>query len=1130
MARQRASSDALTESNPAWRFGALFSLFALAVLAVLALAAPTANAAAPVDSYAYYTTFGAGGSGEFAPTYNGIAVENSTGRIFLPVQGSQILIYSPDPLAGGVLLANQEDPHIPFNVASDPSNGSIYLMGAAGEVVKLVSDGAPTPTYTQDPGFAPPSTTGGLAVDPTTHDVLIGENLGFPATVRRLDHSTGAVISSFDGSDTETGEFTSSNSLAVGPTGTIYVVDHEQPRVERMSSAGESLSALPLTEGAVPRSVAVNADSGEVVVLEDLGGGSYGMEGFTSTGQHVFSIRLPASMSGRPFGVAVDPTTGRIYVADEVGFVLVFVPAIQPGVDPPVVSAITGEGVHADAAVAPGEVPTEAWLEYCPASASCAAFAVSEPENPENPWVRGPEHTGLEGSGEEHVAEDFLGLEPNTAYLFRVHAENSKTENTSATTEATTALIPPSVQTDAASEVTSTAALLVGTIGTYGGQTTFHFEYGLSDDYGASVPAGAEGVAGNERAPRTFTRRITGLQPGTTYHYRLVAENPAGVTFGADRTFTTLAGSGGDQRGYELVTPLDKHGALIEPSIAQAAADGSGFEYSVGTPSTASNSAPVVTRFVTSRGTSGWTPPTPLDPPISMIRGIFTSATLAVSDDFTHSMVISNKALAPGAKEQAANIYVQDLNTGSYTWVATSDAAGAFAIMSSMGYYSGLFLAGAPDFSWLVFVSKTPLLPGVSVPAMYRWTVSGGLTLESRLPDGSIPSSVVQPPNGGQHTTPWVSEDGDVSYFSLESFSGDVGVYRRADGETEPISVSHLTGADPMVAQFGFLDGASSDGRYAFFNGLQLTEDAPLAFPNLYRYDSVTGNLKFIATLGPASQGGVGSVQGISKDGSTIYFNDPEDHLTVWSDGETHVVGAALPEGDGWSSANGRYLVYPSNGNFYLYDLAADQSSCMSCGPDGSIAASVTFPPPSYGRDISNEAPLAVTDGGLAFLATSARLLAADRNGASDVYSFKDGILALISPGDQDFDATYAGASADGSDVFFGTAQALVGRDTDESTDIYDARIGGGFAEPPLSSSPCQGDDCKGPLAAPPPPPTVGSSTVTGHGNANKGRHCPNGKRMVKVRKKTHCVKRKRGGHRQKKRQHNVNAKNGDGR
>src|SRR5205823_445474 len=57
---------------------------------------------------------------------------------------------------------------------------------------------------------------------------------------------------------------------------------------------------------------------------------------------------------------------------------------------------------------------------------------------------------------------------------------------------------------------------------------------------GQTAPAGI----GNGRAPVLTTSTLSGLTPGTTYHYRLVAQNTAGTSYGYDYTFTTApAGS-----------------------------------------------------------------------------------------------------------------------------------------------------------------------------------------------------------------------------------------------------------------------------------------------------------------------------------------------------------------------------------------------------------------------------------------------------------------------------------------------------------------------------------------------------------------------------------------------------------
>ncbi|ADB49856.1 fibronectin type III domain-containing protein [Conexibacter woesei] len=96
----------------------------------------------------------------------------------------------------------------------------------------------------------------------------------------------------------------------------------------------------------------------------------------------------------------------------------------------------------------------------------------------------------------------------------------------------------PAVATTGASSVNTTTATLNGTVNPLGLTTTYRFEYGDTAAYGASTPdtsAGAGSSAINASA------NLTGLRPGTTYHYRLVASNVMGTSYGADQTFKTLA-------------------------------------------------------------------------------------------------------------------------------------------------------------------------------------------------------------------------------------------------------------------------------------------------------------------------------------------------------------------------------------------------------------------------------------------------------------------------------------------------------------------------------------------------------------------------------------------------------------
>jgi phosphodiesterase/alkaline phosphatase D-like protein len=90
----------------------------------------------------------------------------------------------------------------------------------------------------------------------------------------------------------------------------------------------------------------------------------------------------------------------------------------------------------------------------------------------------------------------------------------------------------------AASRVTSSGATVGGSVNPVGRAATYQFDYGTSTSYGSSVPSPA-GSAGSGTSAVTESASLTGLRPGTTYHYRIEATNATGTTDGPDRTVTT---------------------------------------------------------------------------------------------------------------------------------------------------------------------------------------------------------------------------------------------------------------------------------------------------------------------------------------------------------------------------------------------------------------------------------------------------------------------------------------------------------------------------------------------------------------------------------------------------------------
>ena len=94
----------------------------------------------------------------------------------------------------------------------------------------------------------------------------------------------------------------------------------------------------------------------------------------------------------------------------------------------------------------------------------------------------------------------------------------------------------PTLITGAVTKVGPLSAVLTARINPNGQSTGFLFSYGLTTAYGVNS---ASRSAGRGSTGVDVSQSITGLSPGTVYHYRVYAENASGVAYGADRTFTT---------------------------------------------------------------------------------------------------------------------------------------------------------------------------------------------------------------------------------------------------------------------------------------------------------------------------------------------------------------------------------------------------------------------------------------------------------------------------------------------------------------------------------------------------------------------------------------------------------------
>jgi hypothetical protein len=192
-----------------------------------------------------------------------------------------------------------------------------------------------------------------------------------------------------------------------------------------------------------------------------------------------------------------------------------------------------------------------------------------------------------------------------------------------------------------------------------------------------------------------------------------------------------------------------------------------------------------------------------------------------------------------------------------------------------------------------------------------------------------------------------------------------------------------------------------------------------------------------------------------------------------------------------------------------LYDSQAggeEPTVCVSCRQDGQPPANtLTLLRDGFGANPMNPMgpesvprSLVVVDGKARVFFTSGDELApgapSAASGGGSLYEWAHGQVFRIAsdaegsvkPALLGTTVTFAGASFEGTDLYFSSPETLTWEDHDGRFSVYDARIGGGFAEPPAPPAPCdpasegQGS-CQGsgggqPAAAPAP----ASSTFNG--------------------------------------------------
>jgi WD40-like Beta Propeller Repeat len=227
------------------------------------------------------------------------------------------------------------------------------------------------------------------------------------------------------------------------------------------------------------------------------------------------------------------------------------------------------------------------------------------------------------------VHTDLAGLAAGELFHFRLSATTlagtvAGNEQTFATT------VPPTIEGEQASAITDTEATIKLVINPEFYATSFHIEYGP----GSFALSTLETFVGSDGADHLLVVSLTGLIPGTTYEWRIVASSANGLSSeSAAHSFTTYrpfvpdtacANQGlrngpssalPDCRAYEMVSPVDKNGEGIivrgnlsgeDDAYIQATPDGGKITYSSAASFGDQLSSLYYNQYIAARGAASW--------------------------------------------------------------------------------------------------------------------------------------------------------------------------------------------------------------------------------------------------------------------------------------------------------------------------------------------------------------------------------------------------------------------------------------------------------------------------------------------------------------------------------------------
>jgi hypothetical protein len=833
---------------------------------------------------------------------------------------------------GGLFFSGRLESQVAVDSSGGVTDGDIYVTQGFPNVINIFSETGEYLGQLSASSEGPFSEACGVAVD-SSGGVYVGDYGGgihkfVPVANPPLDSDNTANFSSV----------TTPCALAAGAgpsAGFLFAAQYNGPISKIDSSTGELKYVLSpdasMTLSVDPGTGNVFGANASLITEIDASGAA------SASGGSSFITASEVQ------GIAVNGGNGNVYVsraglADiEVFGPSVVIPTVQTGA----ASSVDKASATLNGTITPDGLP----LEECKFEYGTTAPGYGQ-------TIPCAESLGAIGFGTSPVPvhADITGLSAGETYHYRLVAKN---ENGSVSGSDETLLTAGPVIADTwIASVNRTEATLKAKVNPEGEPTTYRIEWGPDSSYGSGS---AEVGVGSDTAVHTVSRTLTDLQPGSTYHWHLVATNPSGVAESADKKFVTYApralesqcpnqifrvGPAADLpdcRAYEMVSPVDKNGGEIAQAFNgnppgagffQAAPSGEKITYSSPTSFGDQVSAQNVNQYLATRNASNWSSHG-INPPITARTVPFFLSPYALhrqfwgfSEDLSSAWLLNDNdvPITQDGIEGFVNLYRRDNLNNSFEAVTVATPLK----YAEEGYEEeerklGLEFKGASaDGSQSIYQAAAAMTPDAAAAFNQNFQVydfsAGELHLVSILPDGTpnLSSSYV-----GWRFTEYgyrdvldraVSKDGTKIFWMADSFGqGDGGhIFVRKNPTqpqsalsggkcTEPDKGCTVAVSESVSAEKSEFWTASTDGSKAIFR----IHSGPL-LNDLYEFDVETETPTLIA-------GQVSGVVGASEDLSYVYFLSGEvltagasaggQNLYVEHDGSFHFI-ATLTEKD----------------------------------------------------------------------------------------------------------------------------------------------------------------------------------------------------------------------------------------